>query len=86
MHKRKVTKEGRVNIPIELLGKFRIQENDFVEITSNKTSIIIKKYVDEQVCFITGKVSKNLIKIGNAYISKEGLKILKEKLGEFPEK
>lgn len=82
MHKRKVTKEGRVNIPIELLEQFRIKENDFVEVTSNRTSIIIKKFQDKTVCSVTGKVSKNLMKIGNAYISKEGLEIIKKKTGE----
>lgn len=82
MHKRKVTKEGRVNIPIELLEQFRIKENDFVEVTSNRTSIIIKKFQDKTVCSVTGKVSKNLMQIGNAYISKEGLEIIKKKTGE----
>lgn len=82
MHKRKVTKEGRVNIPIELLEQFRIKENDFVEVTNNRTSIIIKKFQDNRVCSITGKVSRNLIKVGNAYISKEGLELIKKKTAE----
>ncbi|MEK5105016.1 AbrB/MazE/SpoVT family DNA-binding domain-containing protein [Cytobacillus sp. FSL M8-0252] len=78
MHKRKVTKEGRVNIPIEYLEQFRIKENDFVEVTANRTSIIIKKFHDKSICDITGKVSKNLMKIGNAYISKEGIEMIKK--------
>ncbi|MED3677096.1 MULTISPECIES: AbrB/MazE/SpoVT family DNA-binding domain-containing protein [Bacillus] len=83
MHLRKVTKEGRVNIPAELLERFTIKEEDYVEITSNRSSIIIRKHRDRKVCAITGKVSKNLQKIGDAYISREGLELIKEKIDEF---
>ncbi|MCM3405460.1 AbrB/MazE/SpoVT family DNA-binding domain-containing protein [Cytobacillus oceanisediminis] len=82
MHKRKVTKEGRVNIPAELLAMFRIKEDDWVEVTSNRTSIIIKKFNDPQICAVTGKVSKNLMKFGETYISKEGLEIIKKETSE----
>ncbi|MGG1021114.1 AbrB/MazE/SpoVT family DNA-binding domain-containing protein [Bacillus altitudinis] len=83
MHLRKVTKEGRVNIPTELLERFTIKENDYVEVTSNRSSIIIRKHRDRKVCAITGKVSKNLFKVGEAYISKEGLEMIKEKTDGF---
>ncbi|MED5094493.1 AbrB/MazE/SpoVT family DNA-binding domain-containing protein [Bacillus safensis] len=83
MHLRKVTKEGRVNIPVELLEMFRIKENDFVEVTANRSSIVIRKHKESRVCSITGKVSRNLYKIGEAYISKEGLELIQKKTNEL---
>lgn len=83
MHKRKVTKEGRVTIPIEYLERFRIKEDDFVEVTSNRQGIIIKKFKETNVCAITGKVSKNLEQIGDVFVSREGLELMKKKLEEM---
>lgn len=82
MHLRKITKEGRVNIPVEYLDRFQIKENDFVEVTCTRSNILIKKHRDSEICCITGKVSKHLTKVGESYISKEGFKILREKMGE----
>lgn len=83
MHLRKVTKEGRVNIPVEYLERFRIKENDWVEVTVNRTNILIKKHKNSNICSVTGKVSKNLTKIGEAYISSEGLQLLKRAIDEM---
>jgi|APAga8741244001_1050109.scaffolds.fasta_scaffold37673_2 transcriptional pleiotropic regulator of transition state genes len=80
MHKRKITKEGRVNIPAEILHLFRLKEEDEVVISHNKSSIIIKPFVDQGRCAITGKPSSNLTKIGESYISKEGLKLIADKM------
>lgn len=78
-HKRRVTKEGRVNIPVEFLERFNIQVNEFVEVAANNEGIIIKKYVDKNVCAITQKVyeESELYPVGNVYVSKEGLELLK---------
>lgn len=81
MHKRRVTKEGRVNIPVELLERFRIKENDYVSVTANRQHILIKKYTDASVCSVTGKVSSHLTQVGDAFISKEGFEMLKKKMG-----
>ena len=78
MSLRKLTKEGRINIPKDILNKFNIHENDLLEVSTTKDSIIITKYQDLYTCSITGEVSKNLIKIGNAHISQNGFEKLKE--------
>lgn len=83
MHKRKVTKEGRVNIPVEYLDKFRIKENDMVEVTTNRQGIVIKKYKETRVCAITGRAAKHLIPVGDVYVSKEGFELLKKKLDDL---
>lgn len=83
MHKRKITKEGRVNIPVEFLERFRIKEDDFVEVTSNRQFILIKKFKEANVCSVTGKVSKHLKKVGEAYVSKEGFEIIKKEMDEL---
>ncbi|MEK6190150.1 MAG: AbrB/MazE/SpoVT family DNA-binding domain-containing protein [Carnobacterium alterfunditum] len=82
MHKRKVTKEGRVTIPIEFMEQFRIKENDFVVVTANRQHILLKKYRETNVCSVTGKVSAHLTKVGEAYVSKEGFEILKKTMDE----
>lgn len=83
MHTRKITKEGRVNIPVEYLDIFGLKENDIVEVSVNRTSIIIKKHRDEKVCVVTGKISNNLIHIGGSYFSKEGISLLKQAIVEL---
>jgi transcriptional pleiotropic regulator of transition state genes len=80
MHKRRVTKEGRVNIPQEIMERFDIKEDDFVEVDSNRTTITIKKFKDNRTCAVTGKVNSHVSKFGEAYISKEGLDIIQKKL------
>lgn len=82
MHLRKITKEGRVNIPVEFLELFKLKENDFVEVTTNKKSILIKKHREANVCAVTGTVSKNLIKIGESYFSKEGIALIRQAIVE----
>jgi len=76
MHFRKVTQEGRVNIPIELIKKHNLEINETVVVEDSKDSIIIRKLPDFFRCAITNTVyEKPLeIKIGEAYISEEGLK------------
>ena len=80
MHKRRITKEGRVNIPSEILERFALQEDDYVEVDHNRTHIIIKKHRNAQTCVVTGKVNSYLTKFGEAYISKEGLEIIQKKV------
>ncbi|MCM3227554.1 AbrB/MazE/SpoVT family DNA-binding domain-containing protein [Terribacillus saccharophilus] len=78
MHTRKVTKEGRVNIPVELMRLFDIKEEDSVTVTHDLKGIRILKQADQHRCAITGELSDKLYKVGEAYISKEGLEILEK--------
>ncbi|MFS0783346.1 AbrB/MazE/SpoVT family DNA-binding domain-containing protein [Bacillus sp. 1P06AnD] len=78
MHKRRVTREGRVNIPAELLAAFRIKENDYVEVSHNTQSIIIKPFKDKQYCAITGKLARKGQMIGDVFVSEEGIKLIKD--------
>lgn len=78
LHKRKVTKEGRVNIPVEYLEQFKIQEDDIVTVTANKQSIMIRKFKETSVCAITGKIGVKMTRIGDVAISDEGLEIIQK--------
>jgi AbrB family transcriptional regulator, transcriptional pleiotropic regulator of transition state genes len=74
--KRKVDYTGRITLPSELCEKFDIKKDDLVDVSNNDEFILIKKYQAEFVCVITGKVTDQGKKIGNAFISNEGLKML----------
>lgn len=78
--KRRVTREGRVNIPIDYLKTFGIKYNDYVDVSHNDTEIIIRKLPKEGFCPITNKVfpKNELTKIGETTVSKEGLKLLED--------
>lgn len=78
-HKRKVTKEGRVNIPIEIMESFGIKVDDFVNVSATPEGILITKYFEENFCVIMRKVYplEKLNKIGEVYISDEGLALIK---------
>lgn len=78
--KRKIDHQGRVTIPSELLETFQLKKNDIVEFTNNEEYILLKKYHPEFVCSVTGKITDDGEMIGNAFISSEGLKIIKEYL------
>lgn len=79
-HTRKVTKEGRVNIPVEYMQAFNINFEDLVDVTITETAILIKKHVEKGYCVITKKVYpiEQLKRIGDVYISYEGLALIKE--------
>ncbi|AQQ55595.1 AbrB/MazE/SpoVT family DNA-binding domain-containing protein [Planococcus lenghuensis] len=74
MHTKKINESGRVVIPKELLKIFQLQEGDYVDITHNETQIIIEPHRNHYVCAITGKITSEAIKVGEAWISKEGMK------------
>lgn len=74
--RRKVDYTGRITLPSELCKKFDIKKDDMVDVTNNEKYILIKKYQSEFVCVITGKITDKGKKIGNAFISNEGLKMI----------
>ncbi len=61
-------------IPKEILEIFQLHEGDLVDITHNDRQIIVEPHRQRYVCAVTGKVTEEAIRIGEAWISKEGLK------------
>lgn len=84
MFKHKVDHQGRITLPTVLCEKFNIKKDDKVEISNNETHIILRKYQEESLCSITGKLIKKGqgYEIGNAFVSEEGLKLIREHLKE----
>ena len=74
MYTRRVHNSGRINLPDELCEKFSIKKDDVIQISHDSEHILIKKHQPEYVCVITGKITDKGIKIGNAFISLDGLK------------
>ncbi len=61
-------------IPKEILEIFQLHEGDLVDITHNDRQIIVEPHRQRYVCAVTGKVADEAIRIGEAWISKEGLR------------
>ncbi len=78
---RKVDELGRVVIPIELRRTLGINEKDALEIYVDDDRIVLKKYMPNMTCHVTGEVSEENMKLanGNLVLSKEGAqKLLQE--------
>ena len=75
---RKVDELGRVVIPIELRRSLGIKEKDAIEIYVDGDQIILKKYVPNMACHITGENTNDNIALANGKIvlSPEGAKEL----------
>jgi AbrB family transcriptional regulator, transcriptional pleiotropic regulator of transition state genes len=80
MFRHKVDHQGRITLPTILCEKFNIKKGDTVEVSNNNTHIILRKYQDEYLCSITGKLAKKGIKIGDSFVSNEGLEMIKNYL------
>ena len=74
MHTKRINNLGRIVIPKEILEMFELHEGDLVDITHNDRQIILEPHRQRYVCAVTGKVADEAIRIGEAWISKEGLK------------
>ena len=74
MHTKRINNSGRIVIPKEMLEMFELQEGDLVDVTHNDRQIIVEPHRQRYVCAVTGKVADEAIRIGEAWISKEGLK------------
>ena len=79
---RKVDELGRVVIPIELRRTLGIEQKDSLEIYVDEDKIILKKYMPNMTCSITGKVSDDNLSLldGNLVLSPEGAKQLIEEI------
>ena len=74
MHSKRINNSGRIVIPKEILEMFELQEGDLVDVTHNDRQIILEPHRQRYVCAVTGKVADEAIRIGEAWISKEGLR------------
>ena len=79
---RKVDELGRVVIPIELRRSLGIKEKDAIEIYIDGDQIILKKYVPNMACHITGENTKENLALANGKIvlSPEGAKALVDEI------
>lgn len=75
---RKVDELGRVVIPIELRRSLGIKEKDAIEIYVDGDQIVLKKYVPNMACHITGENTNDNIALANGKIvlSPDGAKSL----------
>ena len=75
---RKVDELGRVVISIELRRTLSIAEKDALEIYVDDDKIILKKYMPNMTCAVTGEVSDDNFRLagGNLILSPEGAQIL----------
>lgn len=71
---RKVDELGRVVIPIELRRTLNIAQKDALEIYVDEDKIILKKYLPNMTCSITGTVSDDNLSLidGKLILSPDG--------------
>ncbi|SIT93406.1 AbrB/MazE/SpoVT family DNA-binding domain-containing protein [Edaphobacillus lindanitolerans] len=81
---RKVDELGRVVIPIELRRTLGIKEKDALEIYVDDEKIILKKYMPNMTCAITGDVSDDNLRLidGKLILSQEGAEQLVKEIQE----
>ncbi|WP_158268337.1 hypothetical protein [Paenisporosarcina sp. OV554] len=56
-----------------VFNRFQLKVGDMIDISFNDTQIIIEPHRQTYVCAITGKISTEVVKIGEAWI-KRGLR------------
>ncbi|MFS0690771.1 AbrB/MazE/SpoVT family DNA-binding domain-containing protein [Sporosarcina sp. Marseille-Q4943] len=81
---RKVDELGRVVIPIELRRTLGIEQKDALEIYVDDDKIILKKYMPNMTCSITGEVSDNNLQLidGKLILSQDGARQLIKEIEE----
>ena len=79
MYTKRIGKLGRIVLPKEILDRFQMEAGDLIDFSYNETQIIVEPHRESYVCAITGEESNEAVKIGKAWISKEGI----EKLIEY---
>ena len=79
---RKVDELGRVVIPIELRRTLGIAEKDALEIYVDDDKIILKKYMPNMTCAVTGEVSDDNLRLvgGKLILSPEGADMLMKEI------
>lgn len=81
---RKVDELGRVVLPIELRRSLGIKEKDAIEIYIDGDKIILKKYVPNMACQITGDSTDDNLALANGKIilSPDGAKQLVQEINK----
>lgn len=81
---RKVDELGRIVIPKELRRTLDINEKDALEIYVDGDQIILKKYVPNMACAITGMVNKDnhVLLGGKLILSTYGAELLVAEMAE----
>lgn len=79
---RKVDELGRIVVPIDIRRNLDIEIRDPLEVYTEGDAIILKKYVPELACAVTGEVSADnmILADGNLVLSPEGARILLEQI------
>ncbi|MCY7773463.1 AbrB/MazE/SpoVT family DNA-binding domain-containing protein [Bacillus haynesii] len=78
---RKVDDLGRVVLPRSIRRILELNGNDPVEYFVEGENIIIRKYLKDQICVVTGEMSdKNVTVSGGIVLSPEGARILLQDL------
>lgn len=82
---RKVDELGRVVLPIELRRSLGIKEKDAIEIYIDGDKIILKKYVPNMACHITGENTDDNVALANGKIvlSPDGAKALVDEISKI---
>ena len=78
---RKVDELGRIVIPMELRRTLEINEKDPVEIFVDGEEIILRKFVSNAACIVTGEITpENFTLFNNITLSPKGAEILLDTL------
>lgn len=78
---RKVDELGRIVIPRELRRTLEINEKDPVEIFIDGEEIILRKFVSNAACIVTGEITpENFTLFNNITLSPKGAEILLDTL------
>ncbi|WP_339251199.1 AbrB/MazE/SpoVT family DNA-binding domain-containing protein [Sporosarcina sp. FSL W8-0480] len=81
---RKVDHLGRIVIPKELRRSLGLDQGVPMEIFVDNDKIILRKYVVDEACVITGEISLQNKKLSNGmYISPRGAELLKKEIEDY---
>lgn len=80
---RKVDHLGRIVIPKELRKTLKLDKGAPMEIFVDDDMIILRKYVVDSACIVTGEITPENQRLSNGmYISPKGAEILKKEIEE----
>ena len=78
---RKVDHLGRIVIPKELRKTLKLDKGAPMEIFVDDDMIILRKYVVDAACIVTGEITSENTRLSNGmYISPKGAEILKQEI------
>ena len=78
---RKVDELGRIVIPMELRRTLEINEKDPVEIFVDGEEIILRKFISNAACIVTGEITPNNFTLFNHItLSPKGAEVLLNQL------